>query len=100
VTPPSDKPGLHAERTQLAWERTAVGFLAVGAVALLRHEGPLAEGRTVIVLASLLIALAVFGVGRTRTRHMGDSPQTAVRLIGAATICLAIMLVVMLLSYG
>jgi formate/nitrite transporter FocA (FNT family) len=51
------------------------------------------------VLASLLIALAVFGVGRTRARHMGDSPQTAIRLIGAATICLAIILVVMLLSY-
>jgi uncharacterized membrane protein YidH (DUF202 family) len=100
VTESSGPPGLHAERTQLAWERTAIGFLAVGAVALLRHEGPLAEGRMVIVLASLLIAVAAFGVGRMRARRMGNSPQTAVRLIGAATICLAIILVVMLLSFG
>lgn len=54
----------------------------------------------VIVLASLLIAVATFGVGRARARRMGSSPQTAVRLIGAATICLAIILVVMLLSFG
>ena len=42
----AEKPGLQGERTELSWERTAIGFLAIAAVVLFRHHGPLAEGRT------------------------------------------------------
>ncbi|HYO03823.1 MAG TPA: DUF202 domain-containing protein [Mycobacterium sp.] len=97
---PQGVPGLQAERTQLSWERTAVGFMAVGAIVLFRHNGPLAEGRLIVAAASLLIAIAVFGIARSRGRRMMVDPQKAVLLVGLGTVTLAIIIVGMLLWFG
>jgi uncharacterized membrane protein YidH (DUF202 family) len=64
-------PGLAAERTELAWTRTAIAFAAVGG-ALLRYH-PL------VGVPVLALSLAVWelgrlprkpGNGRARTRHL------------------------------
>jgi putative membrane protein len=93
-------PGLQAERTQLSWERTAIGFLAIGAIVLFRHDGPLAPGRTIVAVATLLIALTVFGIARNRTRRMMDCARTEVLLVGLSTVVLAIVVVTMVLWFG
>ena len=100
VRPASDRPGLFAERTQLAWERTAIGFLAVGALVLLPHRGPLTADRAVAAAASVLVAFIVFRIGRSRGRQVQQVPYTAVRLVGLATAVLAIVLVVLMLRLG
>jgi uncharacterized membrane protein YidH (DUF202 family) len=94
------RPGLQAERTELSWERTAIGFVAIGAIALLRHDGPLAPGRTVVAAATFLIAAVVYGIGRTRARQMSRSSPTAIRLVGIATVALAVILAAMMLLFG
>jgi putative membrane protein len=99
--PPRPRPpGLQAERTQLSWERTAIGFLAIGAIVLFRHDGPLAAGRTIVAVATLLIALTVFGIARTRTRRARDCARTEVLLVGLSTVALAIVVVAMVLWFG
>jgi uncharacterized membrane protein YidH (DUF202 family) len=64
-------PGLAAERTELAWTRTAISFAAVGAV-LLRYR-PLV-GVPVLALSLLVWELGRLprrrGTGRARTRHL------------------------------
>ena len=95
---PSSTPGLQAERTELAWERSAIGFLAIGAIVLFRHSGPLAEGRTALAVLSLGLALVVFRVGQTRGRQVTGSQvvrpaNTAVLVIGTATAGLAIAII-------
>jgi putative membrane protein len=101
---PSSTPGLQAERTELAWERSAIGFLAIGAIVLFRHSGPLAEGRTALAVLSLGLALVVFRVGQKRGRQVTarrdstgtqvvPAANTAVLVIGWATACLAIAII-------
>src|SRR5258705_11898370 len=60
------RPSLQAERTELSWERTAIGFLVSGAIPLLRPGGPLAVGRTSLAITAVLLALLVVGLSRTR----------------------------------
>ena len=91
-----DKPGLQAERTQLAWERTAIGFLAGGAVPLLRGGGPLAFGRTALAILAILLALLVVWLGYARANRMRTSPKVEIYLIGAATAGFATVIVVFL----
>ena len=97
---PEGFPGLQAERTQLSWERTAFGFMAVGAIVLLRHTGPLAEGRAFVAAASLLLAMTVLGIANVRRRRMRESPRAAVLQVGLGTVLLAVAIVVMLLWFG
>ena len=56
-------PGTAAERTRLAWERTAIGFGAVG-LAMLRRE-PVA-GLLVLAVAPLIWALGRYVSARAR----------------------------------
>ena len=64
-------PGLAAERTELAWTRTAISFAAVGAV-LLKYR-PLV-GVPVLALSLLVWELGRLprqrGIGRARTHHL------------------------------
>ena len=36
---PHPKPGLQIQRTQLAWERTAISFVAVAGILMLHRDG-------------------------------------------------------------
>jgi uncharacterized membrane protein YidH (DUF202 family) len=91
-----DKPGLQAERTQLSWERTAIGFLAGGAVPLLRDGGPLAFGRTSLAILAILLALLVVWLGYARAKRMRMPPKAEIYLIGGATAGFATVIVVFL----
>lgn len=85
MTGPSYRPGLQGERTQLAWERTAIGFLAGGAIPILRSGGPLAFGRTSLAILAILLALLIVWLSYVRAKRMPLPPTAAVYLIGAAT---------------
>ena len=106
ASPAPAKPGLQAERTVLSWERSATGFLFCGVLLLLRHSGPLAAGRAAVGIATLVLALAVVVLGRTRARRIRTpqlaagrltvgSPRTEVLLVGLATAALATAVVVL-----
>lgn len=88
--------GLQAERTQLAWERTAIGFLAGGAIPLLHEGGPLAFGRTTLATLAILLALLVIWLGYLRSKRMRMPPKAEIYLIGGATAGFATVIVVFL----
>ena len=91
-----ERPGLQAERTQLSWERTAIGFLAGGAIPLLREGGPLAFGRTSLAILAILLALLVVWLGYVRAKRMQMPPKVEIHLIGWATMGFAAVIVVLL----
>lgn len=66
--PPAERPGLQAERTELAWERSALGLLAVAALLLYRHVGP-SVVRVALVAADIGLALLLTWYGRRRGRQ-------------------------------
>jgi uncharacterized membrane protein YidH (DUF202 family) len=104
---PQDKPGLQAERTELSWERSAIGLLASSAILLFRQTGPLAVGRTLLAATAVLLALLVLGIGRRRGRrtrairviagkNIVSDARTEVLLIGWAVAGFATATVVLL----
>lgn len=77
-------PGLARERTQLAWSRTAIAFVAVG-LAILRTER--VAGAVVIALSAV-----VWAVGRLPAHERADAERArgltqrrTLQLIAAAT---------------
>jgi len=86
-------PGLAAERTELAWTRTAISFAAVGAALLRRH--PLA-GMPVLALSLLIWQLGRLpgsrGTGRAHTRRL--------QLITAGVTGIALAALVITLASG
>jgi putative membrane protein len=100
VSPQQEKPGLQAGRTQLAWERTAVGFIASGAIPLLREGGPLAVGRTLLAVIAVLLALVILVMGRARAQRIRATPRTQVLLLGWATFGFAAIIVIRLVLGG
>ncbi|HNM83028.1 MAG TPA: DUF202 domain-containing protein [Mycobacterium sp.] len=96
------KPGLQTERTQLAWERTAFGYLAVTAVLLFHTDGPVSHSRAVLAWLSIALSLTVVLIGRWRGRTAGTpgadarprvrSPAVAVGVTGWATAGLALLI--------
>ena len=98
--------GLQAERTQLSWERTAIGFLAGGAIPLLRAGGPLAVGRTMLAITAVVLALMVIWLGHARAKRISTgekvvpAPLLEARLLGWATAGFAALIVGLLLFFG
>jgi len=92
--PPRRDPGRAAERTRLAWARTAIGFAAVGAAALRRE--PVA-GLVVLAITPLIWAL-----GRLASRQ--SAPETRSRQLLLVTIAVtfvaAVAVVIALLGSG
>ncbi len=84
-------PGLAAERTELAWTRTAISFAAVGGALLRTHP---AVGIPVLALSLLIWELGRLprkpGTGHARTRHL---QLIAVAVTGVALAALAITLI-------
>ena len=95
-------PGLQIERTQLAWERTALSLLAVAGVLLFHPAAPLIHGRLILGLAAIALALAVFRFSRIRGRvatsatptgtEVVAAPDRQIRMIGAYTVALAALI--------
>jgi uncharacterized membrane protein YidH (DUF202 family) len=88
-----EKPGLQAERTQLAWERSAFSFLVAGALPLL-GQGPLDAGRTVLPVMGAALAILAVWLGHRRARHTMAQPRTEIVLLGLSTAGFAAMILV------
>lgn len=89
--------GLQPERTHLSWERTAIGFVAIGALVLLRHGGVPFTGRSVVAVIAFTLALAVTLLSRTRLTTVTVSPVVVLTL-GYATTALAFAVSLLILS--
>jgi putative membrane protein len=97
--------GLQAERTAMAWQRTALGL--VGVSALLLHLAGGALGLSLVGAVGMLAALFVLLQVEARFLHghrndVAESPMGvwAVRGITAATVLLSLGAVVVVLSGG
>ena len=100
--PPAERPGLQGERTELAWERSALGLLAAAGLLLFRHLGPAVVGRVVLAAADVALALLLVWLGRRRGRRIravraepGRGPVVPaagreVALVGTAAVAIAI----------
>ena len=100
-TPP-ERPGLQAERTQLSWERSALGFLVGGTIPLLKEGGPLEVVRGALAVLAVVLALLVVYLGRVRARQTyGRSvvapPRIPVLVLGWAVAGFAAAIVIMLM---
>jgi uncharacterized membrane protein YidH (DUF202 family) len=89
------------ERTELAWERSALGPLAAAGLLLFKHVGP-TFGRVLLVAADVLLALVIIWLGRRRDRRIrsqGTDSSGRIRVsdagrevVGAAVAATAIAL--------
>jgi len=96
------------ERTKFAWERTATAVLAVTTILLFSTKGPLASTRGVLVVVTLLMALAIYGIARVRGRlivhtcpdgrRVVRAPDTAAKLMGWGGVGLAAMILIATLA--
>jgi uncharacterized membrane protein YidH (DUF202 family) len=81
------------ERTELAWQRSALGPLAAAALLLFKHVGP-TLGRVLLAAADVLLALVIIWLGcrrdhRTRSVRTDSSGRITVsdagrEVVGAA----------------
>jgi uncharacterized membrane protein YidH (DUF202 family) len=94
---PTGEPGLQPERTQLAWERTTIGFLTVGALVLLRHGELPFPGRSVAAAMAFSFAIMVMLIGKARSVGAMTS-HAAIYALGGATAALATVIGVLILS--
>lgn len=102
LKPPED--GLQAERTSLAWSRTAFAVLVNGVLLILRDldqfTGPL---RLLPAMMAIVVALVVYVVGRQRQRTLRQRPLPAavtarchVQGVGVAVLLLILATIVAL----
>ncbi|ULN48868.1 DUF202 domain-containing protein [Mycolicibacterium goodii] len=93
--------GLQAERTALAWTRTALAIAASGVLVLLRDAHILdAPGRIVVVGTVVALAVGVFVLGTHRRRRLLAYPRAAAARIHVRAAGIAIVAeVVLVMTY-
>lgn len=75
----AELPGLQAERTLLAWERTSLGLLANGALLMLRGTDSTRLAVLVPAGAALVLALATAAIGLRRRQAINRGTTSALR---------------------
>lgn len=98
----SDLPGLQAERTSLAWERTALALLVNGALLVLHHLRGTGPAGLPLAGAGLAAALLCAVLGARRARHIRSAAPVHVARpslvgIGTAVAAFGIAVVVVLI---
>lgn len=95
-----DRPGLQAERTVLAWDRTAVGFVVNGALVALRHIGSVPPAQLAVAAVALLLAGACTAARGYRavalrpTRRTTPPASRQVYLLAGGVLLLALAVLV------
>lgn len=103
VGAPSADRALQPERTSLAWTRTSLGFLANGALLLLKHLGADLPLFSVLTAGfATAVTLGIYLIGRRRQKLLARqplpadlSPQREVYTVAALVV---LLIVVSLLS--
>lgn len=95
----SPEDGLQPERTALSWSRTSLGFLANGALLLLRdaghHPGPL---RTLPAVLALVFAVVIWVLGRRRLHVLRRRPLPAPLAARRSTMAVGSLTIAMMLA--
>ncbi len=96
-----DRPGLQAERTGLAWERTSLALLVNGALLVLHHLRGTGPAGLPLAGAGLVVALLCVVLGARRARRIRSGAPVAVArrsllLVGTAVVAFGLAVVVVL----
>src|SRR5512132_699114 len=84
--PSTEPPGVPRERTGLAWQRSAFGFVALAGVVLSVAAHREAPGLVAVSAALAIVAAAVWRQGRRAyERPAVEAQQQAIALVAVAT---------------
>jgi uncharacterized membrane protein YidH (DUF202 family) len=96
--PSTERPGLARERTGLAWQRSAFGFVTLAGVVLSVAAHREAPGLVVVSAALALVAGAIWRQGRRAYERPSVKPQQpALALVAVATALAAVVAIALVL---
>jgi putative membrane protein len=98
--PSTERPGAPRERTGLAWQRSALGFVALAGVVLSVAAHREAPGLVAVSAALAIVAVAVWRQGRRGYESTEVQPQhQAIAFVACATALAGLVAVVVVLVH-